>query len=65
MVYAHRFDRLSRYFKHNTLNNLGGCAMKQLSKESFQRLYGIAEMQQGFFTTKQAIAAGYADKTHY
>ncbi len=39
--------------------------MKQLSKESFQRLYGIAEMQQGFFTTKQAIAAGYADKTHY
>ncbi|MFV1951659.1 MAG: type IV toxin-antitoxin system AbiEi family antitoxin domain-containing protein [Nitrospinota bacterium] len=39
--------------------------MKQLSKESFQRLYEIAEMQQGFFTTKQAIAAGYADKTHY
>ena len=39
-------------------------SMKALYKESFQKLYEIAEAQQGFFTTKQAIAAGYAEKTH-
>ncbi|MFQ5561636.1 MAG: type IV toxin-antitoxin system AbiEi family antitoxin domain-containing protein, partial [Nitrospinota bacterium] len=38
--------------------------MKRLAKESFQRLYEIIEAQQGFFTTKQAIAAGYVEKTH-
>ena len=34
------------------------------SKATFDRLYELAADQQGFFTTKQAIAAGYADNTH-
>ncbi len=38
--------------------------MKAFYKQSFQKLYEIAEAQQGFFTTKQAIAAGYAEKAH-
>lgn len=38
--------------------------MKRSSKESSQRLYEIAEAQQGFFTTKQALTAGYAENTH-
>lgn len=29
-----------------------------------KRLYEIAEVQQGFFTTKQAKAAGFAENTH-
>src|SRR5260370_11943454 len=33
-------------------------------KDSPQRLYETAEAQQGFFTTKQAKAAGYAENTH-
>jgi len=32
--------------------------------EAFERLYKIAESQQGFFTTKQAKASGYAENTH-
>jgi predicted transcriptional regulator of viral defense system len=38
--------------------------MKQARKDSFRRLYEIAEAQQGFFTTKQAKAAGFAENTH-
>jgi predicted transcriptional regulator of viral defense system len=38
--------------------------VKQTPKSSFQHLYEIAEAQQGFFTTKQAKAAGYAGNTH-
>ena len=38
--------------------------MKRSSKESSQKLYEIAEAQQGFFTTKQALTAGYAENTH-
>lgn len=38
--------------------------MKQSRKDSFQRLYETAEAQQGFFTTKQAKAAGFAENTH-
>jgi predicted transcriptional regulator of viral defense system len=38
--------------------------MKQSRKDSFQRLYETAEVQQGFFTTKQAKAAGFAENTH-
>lgn len=33
-------------------------------KKAFDRLFEIAQSQQGYFTTKQAIAAGYADNTH-
>lgn len=33
-------------------------------KEAAQRLREIAQSQQGFFTTKQAIRAGYAEKVH-
>ena len=32
--------------------------------EAHRRLYEIAESQQGFFTTKQAKAAGFAENTH-
>jgi predicted transcriptional regulator of viral defense system len=35
-----------------------------MRKEAAKRLYEIAEMQQGFFTTKQAKAAGFAENTH-
>jgi predicted transcriptional regulator of viral defense system len=38
--------------------------MRQSRKNSFQRLYETAEAQQGFFTTKQAKAAGFAENTH-
>ena len=33
-------------------------------KEASQRLFGVAEAQQGFFTAKQAIEAGFAVNTH-
>jgi len=33
-------------------------------KEAARRLYNIAQSQQGFFTTKQAIRSGFAEKTH-
>jgi predicted transcriptional regulator of viral defense system len=33
-------------------------------KEAAKRLYEMAEGQQGFFTTKQAKAAGFAENTH-
>src|SRR6201998_1460972 len=33
-------------------------------KEAARRLHEIARSQQGFFTTKQAIRAGFAEKTH-
>jgi predicted transcriptional regulator of viral defense system len=33
-------------------------------KETARRLQEIAQSQQGFFTTKQAIRAGLAEKTH-
>jgi predicted transcriptional regulator of viral defense system len=35
-----------------------------MRKEAAKRLYEIAEMQQGFFTTKQAKAVGFAENTH-
>ena len=31
---------------------------------SFQKLYKTAKEQQGFFTTRQAVAAGYSEKNH-
>lgn len=33
-------------------------------KKSYNRLFQIASRQQGFFTTKQAIEAGYASNVH-
>jgi len=33
-------------------------------KQAARRLYEIAQSQQGFFTAKQAIRAGYAEKVH-
>lgn len=33
-------------------------------KEAARRLHEIAQSQQGFFTTKQAIRAGFSEKTH-
>ena len=38
--------------------------MQKDRKEAAKRLYEIAEDQQGFFTTKQAKAAGFAENTH-
>jgi predicted transcriptional regulator of viral defense system len=38
--------------------------MRNGRKEAAKRLYGIAEAHQGFFTTKQAKAAGFAENTH-
>lgn len=38
--------------------------MENERKEAAKRLYEIAEGQQGFFTTKQAKAAGFAENTH-
>jgi predicted transcriptional regulator of viral defense system len=38
--------------------------MKNGRKNAAKRLFEIAEGQQGFFTTKQAKAAGFAENTH-
>src|ERR1035437_5896793 len=38
--------------------------MAQSHKEASRRLFDLAEQQQGFFTTKQAKAAGFAENTH-
>src|ERR1039458_8882317 len=38
--------------------------MAQSHREASRRLFEIAEHQQGFFTTKQAKAAGFAENTH-
>jgi predicted transcriptional regulator of viral defense system len=38
--------------------------MAQSHREASRQLFEIAEQQQGFFTTKQAKAAGFAENTH-
>lgn len=38
--------------------------MPEARKNAARRLFEVAEQQQGFFTTKQAKAAGYAENTH-
>ncbi|MGO9436105.1 MAG: type IV toxin-antitoxin system AbiEi family antitoxin domain-containing protein [Terracidiphilus sp.] len=38
--------------------------MAQSHLEASRRLFDLAEQQQGFFTTKQAKAAGFAENTH-
>jgi hypothetical protein len=49
---------------HNTSNKLLYCDMRKARREAAKQLYEIAEGQQGFFTTKQAKAAGFAENTH-
>ncbi len=49
---------------HNTPTKLGDYAMPGPYKEAARRLLEIAQSQQGFFTTKQAIRAGFAEKVH-
>jgi predicted transcriptional regulator of viral defense system len=38
--------------------------MAQSHREASRRLFELAEQQQGFFTTKQAKTAGFAENTH-
>ena len=38
--------------------------MAQSHREASRRLFEFAEQQQGFFTTKQAKASGFAENTH-
>ena len=38
--------------------------MAQSHREATQRLFDLAQQQQGFFTTKQAKLAGFAENTH-
>ena len=38
--------------------------MAQSHRQASRRLFEVAEQQQGFFTTKQAKAAGFAENTH-
>ena len=38
--------------------------MSQSHREASRRLFEFAEQQQGYFTTKQAKAAGFAENTH-
>ena len=38
--------------------------MAQSHREASRRLFELAQQQQGFFTTKQAKAAGFAENTH-
>src|SRR3984885_15368415 len=38
--------------------------MTQARQEASRRLFDLAEQQQGYFTTKQAKAAGFAENTH-
>jgi predicted transcriptional regulator of viral defense system len=49
---------------HNPLRKLGYYAMVRPYREAARRLYETAQSQQGFFTTKQATRAGFAEKTH-
>jgi hypothetical protein len=38
--------------------------MAQSHREALRRLFEFADQQHGFFTTKQAKAAGFAENTH-
>jgi predicted transcriptional regulator of viral defense system len=49
---------------HNSPIKLGVCAMLGPHKKAARRLHEVAQSQQGFFTTKQAIRSGFAEKTH-
>jgi predicted transcriptional regulator of viral defense system len=49
---------------HKTPIKLGDYAMAGPYKQAARRLHEIAHSQQGFFTTKQAIQSGFAEKVH-
>jgi predicted transcriptional regulator of viral defense system len=49
---------------HESLNYLGYHTAGMLRNPAKRNLFAIAEDQSGYFTTKQAIAAGFAEKTH-
>jgi predicted transcriptional regulator of viral defense system len=49
---------------HNPLRKLGDYALPGPYKRAARRLHDTAQSQQGFFTAKQAIRAGFAEKTH-
>src|SRR3984885_10248012 len=49
---------------HNPPRKLGEYVMPGPYKEAARRLHEIAQSQQGFFTTKQAIRSRFAEKTH-
>src|SRR6202040_1152307 len=50
---------------NNPQRKLGNYAMPGPYKEAERRLHEIAQSQQGFFTTKEAIRAGFGEKTHF
>lgn len=50
--------------EHESTKKLWYCAVSYSHKDASRRLFEIAEQQQGFFTTKQAKAAGFAENTH-
>ncbi len=49
---------------HESLNYLGYHAIAMTRSPAKRNLFAIAEDQSGYFTTKQAKAAGFAEKTH-
>jgi hypothetical protein len=49
---------------HNPPRKLGDYANAPDAIKKQRRLLAVAQAQQGFFTTKQAIHAGFAAKTH-
>jgi len=49
---------------HESLNYLGYHVIEMPRSPARRNLFAIAEAQSGFFTTKQAKAAGFAEKTH-
>src|SRR6266851_5446888 len=58
------YDFLRTMAAHNSLRKSGDCAMQGPHKEAARQLHKIAQSQQGFFTTKQAIRSGFTEKTH-
>jgi len=49
---------------HDSLNYLEYYADEMARSQARRNLFAIAKDQSGFFTTKQAKAAGFAEKTH-
>src|SRR5580698_8648238 len=48
----------------NLLQKSCSLCMAQSHREASRRLFEIAEQQQGYYTAKQAKAAGFAENTH-
>jgi predicted transcriptional regulator of viral defense system len=63
----HRFEMnscLDGVRSYTYPSKLGNYAMLGPRKEAERRLNQVAQSQQGFFTTKQAIRAGFGEKPH-